>query len=444
MTRPHEKVEERDEARDAPAPRRELSEPPSEDVSWRQMVAALRVPAFSWYWSSQLLSGLGTWSQAVAQAWLVIELTHSQARAAVWLGTITMLQFLPLLAFATIGGVVADRVSRRKLLVATQSASAVQAIALAALVLTGAVRLWQVGLLAFALGTTNAFNNPAQQAFIPELVGRPLLADAVALNSVQFNSARMIGGALGGVAVAAWGVSGALVLNAASFLPAIVVLALIRPAHRMRRAGSSGEAVLSELRTGFRYVADTAPVRRVVLIFGVASLIGLNWQVVLPLVARFVVHRQVTGFGELMAFFGAGSLVAAVLLARDRRASEHRLVAGGVALGVTLMLLGLSQWYAASLALVAAGGAASIVVSITANTRLQLLAPDRLRGRVMGIYVLLMGGTTPIGALLLGQVSGHFSPEVALVAFGATTAAAVGAIGAIHLRRRRSDLAGAR
>lgn len=403
------------------------------------MTAALRVPAFAWYWGSQFLSGLGTWSQAIAQAWLVIELTRSPSRASVWLGTITMLQFLPLLAFATVGGVVADRVSRRRLLVVTQSASALQAVTLGALVLAGAAQLWQVGLLAFALGTTNAFNNPAQQAFIPELVGRPLVADAVALNSVQFNSARMIGGAVGGVAVAAWGVAGALWMNAASFLPAVVVLSRIRPAHPVERPASAGGPVLSELRAGFRYAVRTPPVRRVVVLFGVASLVGLNWQVVLPLVARFVVHRQVTGFGSLMACFGAGSLVAALLLVRDRRATEHRLVVGGTALGAALVLLGWSSWYPVSLVLVAAGGAASIVVSVTANTRLQLLVPDQLRGRVMGIYVLLMGGTTPIGSFLLGQVSGHVGPQTALIAFGASTAAAVAVAG---VRRRHAVTGG--
>ncbi|MDA8397762.1 MAG: MFS transporter [Actinomycetota bacterium] len=406
----------------------------SAEVSWRHMAGAFRVPEFAWYWASQLLSGMGTWSQAIAQAWLVMELSRSQSRAAVWLGTITMLQFLPLLIFAPFGGVVADRVSRRRLLVVTQSAASLQALLLAVLVYAGSARLWQVGILAFLLGTTNAFNNPAQQAFIPELVGRPLVADAVALNSVQFNSARMIGGAVGGIAVAAWGISGALVMNAASFIPAILVLALIRPAHTLKRAQDKGEAVFAQLRTGFSYAISTAAVRRVVLLFGVASLVGLNWQVVLPLVARYIVHRQVTGFGTLMAAFGVGALIAAILLARDQRVSEQRLVIGGVALGFSLILLGWSHWYLLSLLVVAGGGAASIVVSVTANTRLQLLVPDNLRGRVMGIYVLLMGGTTPIGSYLLGQVSGGLGPAVGILAFGVATVVAVVAISLGHRR----------
>ncbi len=404
-------------------------------VSWRHMAAALGVPAFAWYWASQLLSGLGTWSQAIAQAWLVLELAGSASKAAVWLGTITMLQFLPLLAFAAIGGVLADRWPRRKVLVGTQIASAAQAAALGALVATGSVTLWEVGLLAFLLGTTNALNGPAQQSFVPELVGPALVADAVALNSVQFNSARMIGAALGGLAVAAWGVSSALFVNAASFLPAIAVLAMIRPAYASLDRARPSTSLLAELRAGVHYVRTNSSVRRVVLVFGVASLLGLNWQVALPIVARFLLHRQVTGFGGLMAAFGAGSLVAALLLARDRRATDRRLVTGGLGLGGAIVLIGLSPWYPVSLVLVAAGGLASIVVSVTASTRLQLLAPDELRGRVMGIYTLLMGGTTPIGAFLLGEVTGHLGAEVGLVSFGAATTLAVATV-ALGLGRR--------
>ncbi|HUZ20308.1 MAG TPA: MFS transporter [Acidimicrobiales bacterium] len=406
------------------------------EVSWRSMVAALEVPAFRWYWAGQLLSGIGTWSQAVAQSWLVLDLTHS----AVALGTITMLQFLPVLALALVGGVIADRVGRRQLLVATQVALTAQAVTLGVLVAAHVVTLWEVGLLALALGTTNALNNPAQQAFVPELVGRDLLADAVALNSVQFNTARMLGGAVGGLAIAAWGIDGALFLNAASFLPIVVVLAAIRPAHVTARSGSSEHSALAELRQGLAYAFRTTPVRRVVALFAVVGLLGFNWQVAVPLLARFVLHRSVTGFGDLMAAIGAGSLLAAAVLARDRRATEGRLTLGALALGAVLIALGLSRSYPVSLVLLGLGGIAGIVTSITANTRLQLLTPDHLRGRVMGIYVLLMGGTTPIGAFVLGELAGHLGTGVALVIFGATTAVAVGAIG---LRRARGAAEGA-
>ncbi|HUY47793.1 MAG TPA: MFS transporter [Streptosporangiaceae bacterium] len=398
------------------------------------MAAALRVPAFAWYWAGQLLSVIGTWSQVVAMSWLVLDLTHS----AVALGTITMVQTLPVLALALPGGVIADRVPRRQLLIITQAALTAQAITLGLLVAFHAVTIWEVGLLAFVLGTASALNNPAQQAFVPELVGRDLVPDAVALNSVQFNTARMIGGAAGGLAVAAWGISGALFLNAATFLPILGVLIVIRPAHAAPRPKARAPA-LADLRAGLGYALRTAPVRRVIIVLGVVGLLGFNWQVAVPLIARFTLHRQVTGYGVLMAALGAGSLAAAVILARDQRATEHRLMAGGVALGGVLVALGLSRSYPLSLALLAAGGAAGMVATITANTRLQLLVPDELRGRVMGIYVLLMQGTTPVGALGLGEIAGHLGTGDAVVAFGAATAAAVGAI---WLRRHRAAAEG--
>jgi MFS family permease len=395
------------------------------------MVAALRVPAFAWYWSGQLVSVIGTWSQVVAVSWLVLDLTHS----AVALGTITLLQTLPILALALPGGVIADRVPRRRLLIATQVALAAQAIALGLLVALHLVTIWEIGLLSFVLGTANALNGPAQQAFVPELVGRELVPDAVALNSVQFNTARMIGGAVGGLAVAAWGVSGALFFNAATFLPILVVLMVIRAAHAAPRPAAHA-SVLADLRAGLDYALRTNPVRRVVLVLGVVGLLGYNWQVAVPLIARFMLHRQVTGYGALMSALGAGSLAAAILLARDQRASEHRLMAGAVVLGGVLAALGLSYSYPASLVLLAVGGFAGLVATITANTRLQMLTPDELRGRVMGIYVLLMGGTTPVGAFAFGEIAGHLSTGDALIAFGATT---VVTVGAIWLYRRESS-----
>ena len=400
--------------------------------SWRSMVAALRVPAFAWYWSGQLVSVIGTWSQVVAVSWLVLDLTHS----AIALGTITLLQTLPILAFALPGGVIADRVPRRRLLIATQAALAAQAIALGLLVALHLVTIWEIGLLSFVLGTANALNGPAQQAFVPELVGRELVPDAVALNSVQFNAARMIGGAVGGLAVAAWGVSGALFFNAATFLPILAVLMVIRTAHAALRPGTHA-SVLADLRAGLGYALRTKPVRRVLLVLGVVGLLGYNWQVAVPLIASFMLHRQVRGYGALMSALGAGSLVAAIVLARDQRASEHRLMAGAVVLGAVLMALGLSYSYPVGLVLLAVGGFAGLVATITANTRLQMLTPDELRGRVMGIYVLLMGGTTPIGAFAFGEIAGHVSTGDALIAFGATT---VVTVGAIWLRRREISL----
>ena len=333
------------------------------------------------------MSVIGTWSQVVTVSWLVLDLTHS----AIALGTITLLQTLPILAFALPGGVIADRVPRRRLLIATQAALTAQAIALGLLVALHLVTLWEIGLLSFVLGTANALNGPAQQAFVPELVGREPVPDAVALNSVQFNTARMIGGAVGGLAVAAWGVSGALFFNAATFLPILAVLMVIRTAHAAPRPGTRA-SVLADLRAGLGYALRTKPVRRVLLVLGVVGLLGYNWQVAVPLIARFMLQRQVTSYGALLSALGAGSLMAAIVLARDQRASEHRLMAGAVVLGAVLVALGLSYSYPVSLILLAVGGFAGLVATITASTRLQMLTPDELRGQVACRWSLLTSG----------------------------------------------------
>ncbi len=393
------------------------------------MLAALRVPAFAWYWSGQLLSGIGTWSQSIALSWLVLDLTHS----AVDLGTVTMLQFLPILVFALFGGVIADRLPRRQLLFVTQIALAAEAVALGLLVATHIVTLWEVGVISFLVGTTNALNNPAQQAFVPDLVGLDLVADAVALNSVQVNTARMLGGAVGGLAIAVSGIAGALFLNAVSFVPIVIVLWVIRPVSIVGHPKETHGSALAEVRQGLSYALATTSIRRVVVLFVIIGFFGFNWQVAVPLVARFVLHRHATGFGDLMAALGAGSLVAAVAATRDQRASEGRLIIGGIALGATLVALGLSHSYPISLIVLGFAGFAGVVASITANTRLQILTPDRMRGRVMGIYILLMGGTTPIGSFLLGELADRFGTGTALVIFGVVT---VGGIGIVATLRR--------
>ena len=394
----------------------------------RRVGSALAVPAYRWYWASQLVSGVGTWSQVVAQSWLVLQLTSSPLA----LGTVTTLQFLPMLVFPLLGGVVADRVSRRRLLLATQVGALAQAIVLGLLVATGTVQYWEIAVLALLLGLTNAFAGPAQQALVPELVGWELVGNAVALNSIQFNLARLVGSAVGGLLVAALGIAAALVLNAASFVPVIVVLAVIRPAHAAARRAGPATAVASDIRAALRYAAVTPEVRRVLALFGVVGLFGFNWAVAVPLLAVSLGAGS-AGLGALMSALGAGSLAAGILLTRTRGATEGRLLLGGLAMGGIIVLLGLSSWYAVSIVLMVVAGLAGIVASVSANTLLQLRTPDELRGRVMSLYVMLIGGTTPIGALLLGGIAETLGIRDGLVVFGALTI--VGLLAVVALDR---------
>lgn len=387
----------------------------------RSMPPAFTVADYRWYWGSQLVSGIGTWAQTIAQAWLVLQLTDNSAVA---LGTITTLQFLPMLVFPLLGGVVADRVPRRNLLIATQVGAMVQAVVLGALVLSGQAQFWEVGALALILGLTNAFGVPAQQSLVPEIVGRELVGNAVALNSIQFNVARLFGGAVGGVLVAVFGVGVTLLLNAATFLPAIAVLAVIRPAHARLprdREGADPTAgrsrITADIGAGLRYALGTPDIRRILALFGVVGLLGFNWSVAVPLLT-VALGAGPTGLGTLQAAFGVGSLAAGVALMRSRGATERRFLIGGFGLGAVLIALGLSPWYGVSVGLMLLGGLTGVTAAVSANTRLQLLSTDAYRGRVMSLFTLLMGGTTPIGALLLGGIAQGAGIQIGIIVFG--------------------------
>lgn len=381
---------------------------------------AFAVPAYRWYWASQLVSGVGTWAQNVAQAWLVLTLTNSAFALAV----ITTLQFLPMLVFPLLGGVLADRLPRRRVLVFTQVCAAFQAALLGLLVWSGHVQYWEVGVLALGLGLTNAFGNPAQAALVPEIVGRDLVGNAVALNSIQFNVARLLGGGIGGAMVAAFGVSATLFLNAASFVPSILVLAVLPLAHARpphAREGADPNAaqarIVTDIGAGVRYALGDRAIRRVLALFGVVGLLGFNWSVATPLLAE-TLGAGAAGFGLMQAALGAGSLVAGIALMRTRVATERRFLVGAVALGSVLILLGLSPWYGASVALMLFGGMGGVTASVTSNTRLQLLAVDAYRGRVMSLFTLLMGGSSPIGALLIGGIAQAAGIQVGVLVFG--------------------------
>ena len=380
------------------------------------MLRALRVRNFGLFWAGQLVSGTGTWMQTVAMAWLVLQISHSPLT----LATVTTLQFLPMLLFTLPAGALADRVNKRTLLLGAQGLAMAQALALGVLVATGTPRVWQLAVLAMALGVSNAFNNPAQQAFVPEMVGPELVPDAVALNSAQFNTGRMVGSALGGVAVAYLGVAAVFFVNAASFALTLGALLAMRPGELHAPTGRR-PARRGAIREGLRYAAGVPDVLFVLAALAVVGTLGFNWQVVAPLIARDVLSLGAVGFGALMGAFGAGALAAALSLVALRGGSERRIVIAATVIAGVLVLLGWSHSYPLSIAAMTVGGAAATVFTTTSNTRLQQLVPDRLRGRVMSVFVLLMGGSTPVGTYLLGHVATLTSVPAAIIAFGVAT-----------------------
>ena len=381
---------------------------------------ALRHRNFRLFWTGQLISLIGTWMQTTGQAWLVLELTHSA-----WLlGLVGALQFLPVLILSLFGGVLADRLPKRTVLRFTQSFATLQAFVLWLLVATGEVRLWHVLVLASLLGLTNSVDMPTRQAFVVEMVGREDLPNAIALNSSLFNMARILGPGLGGLIIAWLGVAPLFLLNAFSFIPVIIGLFLIDNSTlyaQVKRAPAEKDAprqgTLQSLREGLAYVARTPSILLIITVIGVVSLFGINFNVVLPLFATDVLHVGAVGFGFISSAFGFGSLCSALWLAWSNRRPGVTWLLYGIGIFCVLeILFALSHLYLLSLVLIAGVGFAQIAFSATANVILQTVAPDRLRGRVMSVYMMVFAGSVPPGNLFTGGIAHLFGAPVALLA----------------------------
>ncbi len=367
----------------------------------RQAFRAFRNHNYRLFWSAQVVSVTGTWMQRIAQAWLVLKMTDSPLA----LGTISTVQFLPILLFSLFGGVFADRLPKLKVLSVTQGVMAAQALLFAVLTSTGLINLFEVYVLASVLGVASALDQPTRQAFLMEMVGRDDLPNAVALNSIQFNVARIAGPALGGVAIAVIGVSGCLYLNAVSFLFVIGALAAMRRGefHDMPRRPQG--RVLGQLAEGVRYALTTPDIALIIIVLGVVGTFGYNFTVMLPLIAKYSLHAGPSGFGLLTSVMGAGSVVAGLGVALGKRPSRGRLFAGAAGFTALLFVLAFMGTWWTVVPVVAALGVFSIVFQTTANTRLQLLAPPEMRGRIMSIYQLLFAGTTPVGGATFGWLA---------------------------------------
>ena len=378
---------------------------------------SLRHRNYRLYWFGQMISLMGTWMQTIGQAWLVLELTHSAWQ----LGLVGALQFLPVLLFSIFGGVFADRWPKRRILLVTQSAAMMQAFLLWALIATGTVELWHIYVLAMLLGLTNCLDQPTRSAFVVELVEREDLPNAVALNSLLVNLARVVGPGLGGIIIVASGVTMLFLLNALSFLAVIVSLALINIHELHAQAlqdGSVGERqnTWQSLREGVGYVWKTPAVSLVILVVGLVLLFGANFNVVLPLFASDVLHVGATGFGFLSASMGVGSLISALWLAwSNQKPAIRRVLIGALAFGVLEAFFAVSHIYLLSLGLIAGVGFAETVFGALAITTLQTVTPDHLRGRVVSVYILFFTGSIPPGYLLAGWLSGLFGVSTGLL-----------------------------
>jgi len=362
---------------------------------------ALRIRNYRLYWIGQLVSLTGTWMQTTAQAWLVLKLTSSPFA----LGLVTTLQFLPIMLLSLFGGAIADRLPKYRLVLAMQAAALIQAAIFGTLVATGTIQLWHVYVLAALLGTISAVDNPTRQAFAIELVDRKTLVNAIALNSMQFNLARILGPALAGIIIAQIGIAPAIYLNAISFVAVIVGLLMMNRAEFRAAPQRSRDPIWRGVVEGLDYTVHTRQILLVMIVVAAIGTFGYNFSVVLPLLAGFVLHTGAAGFGALSAFLGIGSLLAALTIAFASNVSIRRLLLGSTAFGILLGAVAVTPVFGLSAAFLAALGFAGIIFATSANTLLQLMVPDALRGRVMSIYILLFAGSTPIGGFLIGSLS---------------------------------------
>jgi MFS family permease len=396
----------------------------------RTTFAALSIPNYRRYLGGQSISLIGTWMQMTAQSWLVLTLTHS----ATTLGLIVALQTLPVLLLGPYGGVVADRVDKRAMMVGLQSLMGVQALVLGVLTVTGAVRVWEIGLLAALLGLNNAFENPARQSFMLEMVGSEHLRNAVSLNSTLVNVARVVGPAVAGLLIAVIGDGVCFIVNAVSFVP--VVSSLLRLDARALNPSPPQKRARGQLREGLRYVRRTPSLGVPLLMMAVVGCLTYEFQVSLPYMASRGLHAGSSGFGFMTAAMGLGAVLGGLVVATRGRTGTATLVVAALAFAVAMGLATVAPSLPFELAALALVGAASISFMSTGNATLQLGADPGMRGRVMSLWFVAFQGSTPVGGPVIGAVMAGFGPRAGL-GLGALTCLLVAIAGAAALRLHR-------
>ena len=389
-------------------------------------------------WSAgALVSNLGAWMQRIAQDWLVLTgLTHHDASAVGW---VVALQFAPQVLLLPWTGWAADHLDRHRLLLATQTAMGLLALGLGLITLSGRVHVWQVDVFAFLLGCAAAFDAPARQTFVAEMVGEDDLTNAVGLNSTSFNASRLIGPALAGLLIAAVGSGWVFVINALSFVAVIGSLLAMRTAelHAPNRAARTRGG----LAEGLRYVARRLDLRVLLVMLFVFGALGLNAPIFISTTADLVFHTGSSGFGLLTSAMAAGSLTGALLAAGRERPSIPVIAAGAFVFGCAYAVAAWAPDYLLFAALLVVVGAASQTVTTSTTSLVQLSTEPAMRGRVMALLLAVALGGQPVGAPLIGWVANSFGPRVALLV-GAAAGFLTAAIGALHLRR--NDLAASR
>ena len=378
------------------------------------MFSALKIKNFRLYWLGMFISLIGTWVQYVAQSWLVFQLTNS----VFLLGLVGFLGSIPVFLFSLFGGVAADRMNKKNILLFTQSTFMLLAFLLALLTQMKLITPAQIMLLALLNGIVMAFDAPARQAVIADLVGKQHLLNAVALNSAAFNSARVIGPALAGILIAGIGMSGCFYINGISFLAVIIALLLININNGPRR--DTGNFLLKDLSDGLKFIKDNRIILILISMVGITSLFGISYVILMPVFANDVLNVGEKGLGLLMSSTGFGALIAALILARlgDFKYKGKLLISSSIIFSISLVLFSLSKTYFISLIALILIGGASVTATGLINTLLQTLVPDEFRGRAMSAFMLTFAGFMPFGNLLAGSLAHIWGVSITVLISG--------------------------
>jgi MFS family permease len=375
---------------------------------------ALRYRNLQLFFSGQLVSLIGTWMQSIAQSWLVYRLTGS----AVLLGSVAFASQFPVFIVAPLGGAIADRHNRHHIVIATQTVSMILAAILAWITLTNRVQVWHIFVLASALGMVNAFDIPARQSFIVEMVGREDLMNVIALNSTMFNGARVVGPAIAGVLVARIGEGWCFMANAISYIAVIGGLMMMQVTSKPIEG--TGASQFQHIKEGFSWVKRTRPIRALLLLLGLVSLAGMPYIVLMPIFSDRILHGGARGLGLLMGATGIGAMIAALTLASKNglKGLVGWVPISSASFGVTMILFSQSRRFWLSFALLIPLGFSMMLQMASSNTLIQSMVPDRLRGRVMSVYSMMFMGMAPFGALLAGVVAHRLGAPLTLTLGG--------------------------
>jgi MFS family permease len=378
---------------------------------------ALMHKNFRYYWIGQCMSVIGTWIQSVGQSWLVLSLTGSPFL----LGVIGTMQFLPITLFSLVAGVAIDRFPKKKILLITQSLSMILAFTMSALVFTHSIKYYHIVILALLLGCINTIDMPTRQSFIVEIAGKKDLMNAIALNSATFNLARIIGPAIGALLMAYIGIAWCFFINGLSFLTVLCGLIYIEVKPYVRKKVSNN--IFKEIKDGLKYVLDTPALFETVCMVTVIGVFVFNYNILIPVFTKNILHQQEKIYGFLMSSLGVGSLIGAVMVSLRSKSGPKKLILFGSSIITAIMLIfiGFSRTYHMSAIFLAVNGLFNIYFSTTANSTLQVNSKDEYRGRVMSVYSLVFAGSAPLGSLFSGYVAGKIGSDWAFIVCGSLT-----------------------